>query len=126
MKGSKAYRIKINIGDLWESPVLHILLTKEDNLVVARCLDFTISSHGKDEQDALNSLADSTKEYVLTALENDVIDTIFDPAHGKYWRMFNELEAKQSNTTLKRSLKKSLYPEFYEEIKKSATEISYA
>ena len=74
----------------------------------------------------LTSLADSVKEYVLTALENDVIDTIFDPANGKYWRMFNEMEAKQSKTNLKKSLKKSLSSEFYEEIKKSATEINYA
>jgi len=39
MKGMKANRIKIKVGNLWESPVLHVLLTKEDDLVVARCLD---------------------------------------------------------------------------------------
>ena len=126
MKGSRAYRINISIGDLWESPILHILLTKEENVVVARCLDFTISCHGKDEKDALTSLADSVKEYVLTALENDVIDTIFDPANGKYWRMYNELEAKQSKINLKKSLRKSFHSESYEDIKKSAAEISYA
>jgi len=48
-----------------------------------------------EQKDALKSLADSIKEYVLTALENRGINTIFDPAHGKYWRMYNELEAKQ-------------------------------
>ena len=107
MKGLRASRIKIKIGKLWETPVLHILLTKEDDVVVARCLDFTISSHGKDEDDALKSLAESVKEYVLTAVEKDATDTVFDPANGKYWRMYNELEAKQSVTKLKRSLKKS-------------------
>jgi len=91
MKGMKAKRIRFKIGRLWESPALHILLTKEDNVIVARCLDFTVSSHGKDEKDVLKALAVSIKEYVLTALENDAIDTIFDPAHGKYWRMYNEL-----------------------------------
>jgi len=90
MKSIRAERIRIKIGKLWESPALHILLTKENDVVVARCLDFTVSCHGKDEKDALKALADSIKEYVLTAVENDAIDTIFDPAHGKYWRWQKE------------------------------------
>jgi hypothetical protein len=94
VQGRTEERIKAKIGDLWESPLLHVLLTKEDDVVVARCLDFTVSSHGEDQKDALKSLADSIKEYVLTALESKGINTIFDPAHGKYWRMYNELEAK--------------------------------
>jgi len=126
MKGSRAHRIKIGVGDLWESPILHILLTKEEDFVVARCLDFTVSSHGKNEKDALKSLADSIKEYVLTAVENDAIDAIFDPAHGQYWRMYNELEAKQSITKMKRSLKKSFKSATNESIRKSSVEINYA
>ena len=126
MKGIRGDRIKIKVGSLWESPMLHILLTKEDDVVVARCLDFTVSSHGKDEKDALKSLADSVKEYVLTAVENDAIDTIFDPAHSKYWRMYNELEAKQSIANLKRSLKKSFESASDENIQKSNAEINYA
>ena len=96
MKGIKAERIKVKIGNLWESPLLHVLLTEEDNVIVARCLDFTVSSHGNDEDDALHSLAEAIKEYVLTAIEDNAIDTILDPAHSKYWRLFNELELKQS------------------------------
>ena len=126
MKSIKAERIRIKIGDLWESPILHILLTKEDDVIVARCLDFTVSSHGDDEKDALKSLADSIKEYVLTAVENDAIDTIFDPAHGKYWRMYNELEAKQSMSSLKRSLKKSFKTVSYQNIQQSTAELNYA
>ena len=126
MKSIKAERIKIKIGDLWESPSLHILLTKEDDVIVARCLDFTVSSHGENQKVALKSLADSIKEYVLTALENNAINTIFDPAHGKYWRMYNELEAKQVMSNLKRSLAKSMSSFPQERIKQSVTEISYA
>ena len=126
MKSIKAERIRIKIGNLWESPLLHILLTKEDDVVVARCLDFTISSHGDDEKDALKSLADSIKEYVLTAVENDAIDTIFDPAHGKYWRMYNELEAKQSMSNLKKSLKKSFKSVSYQNIQQSTAKLNYA
>ncbi len=126
MKTLRADRIKIRIGNVWESPELHILLTQEDDIVVARCLDFTVSSHGKDVQDALKSLATSIKEYILTAVENDAINTIFDPAHGKYWRMYNELEARHSSGKLKRSLKKSLKSVPYENIQQSTAEISYA
>ena len=126
MKGSRAHRIKIGVGDLWESPVLHILLTKEEDVVVARCLDFTVSSHGRNEKETLKSLADSIKEYVLTAVENDAIDTIFDPAYGKYWRIYNEVEAKQSMGNLKRSLKKAFKSVSAEKMYQSTAEINYA
>ena len=126
MKGIKASRIKIKIGDLWESPSLHILLTKEDDIFVARCLEFTVSSHGNDEVEALQSLADGIKEYLLTAAENNAIDTIFDPANGKHWRMYNELEAKQSVVNFKKSLKKSFEQVSPERISESPAEINYA
>jgi len=126
MKGMKAKRIRFRIGSLWESPALHILLTKEDNVIVARCLDFTVSSHGKDEKDALNALSISIKEYVLTAVENDAIDTIFDPAHGKYWRMYNELETKQSSISMKISIKKTLSSVSSDNSQQSTAEINYA
>jgi len=126
MKGIKAHRIKIKFEELWESPILHILLTKEGDIIVARCLDFTVSSHGKDEKDALRSLADSIKEYVVTAVESDTVDTIYDPAHSKYWRMYNELESKHSMHMIKRSLKKSFDSVPKEKIDKSMTEINYA
>ena len=126
MKGMKAKRIRFKIGSLWESPTLHILLTKENDVIVARCLDFTVSSHGKDEKAALKALADSIKEYVLTAVENDAINTIFDPAHGKYWRLYNELEAKQSSRSLKMSIKKSLMSIPNDNLQQSTTEINYA
>ena len=126
MKGMKAKRVRFKIGSLWESPALHILLTKENDVVVARCLDFTVSSHGKDDKDALKALADSIKEYVLTAVENDAINTIFDPAHGKYWRIYNELEAKQSSRSLKMSIKKSLMSIPNDNLQQSTAEINYA
>jgi hypothetical protein len=126
MKGMKAKRIRFKIGTLWESPALHILLTKENDVVVARCLDLTVSCHGKDEKSALKALAASIKEYILSAVENDAIDTIFDPAHGKYWRMFNELETKQSSRRLKMSVKKSLMAVSNDDLHQSTAEIDYA
>ena len=126
MKSLGARRITIKVGDVWETPVLHILLTKEDGVVVARCLDFTVSSHGNDEKDAMGSLADAVKEYVLTAIENNAVDTIHDPAHSKYWRMYNELEAKQSMSSLKRSIGKTVGSNQSDNIKKAPTQIIYA
>ena len=126
MKSLKAERLKIKMGDIWESPELHILLTQENDVVVARCLDFTVSSHCTYVKYALKSLAESIKEYILTAVENDAINTIFDPAHGKFWRMFNEQETKQSSGKMKRSLRKSLRSISYKNMERSPAEISHA
>jgi len=125
MKSLRARRVKIKVGDVWETPPLHVLLTKEDEVVVARCLDFTVSSHGANEEEALNALADAVKEHVVTAIENDSIETIFHPANGKYWRMYNELEAKQSMDHLKKSLRKPFGSTSAEELSTLSTEITY-
>jgi predicted RNase H-like HicB family nuclease len=126
MKPLKAERMKIKLGDHWESPPLHILLTKEDDVIVARCLDFTVSSHGKDETEALNSLAEAIREYILTALENQAVESVYDPAHGKYWRMYNEAETKKSMKTLEKSLLKSLSSLKGDGLLESTLEISNA
>ncbi len=126
MKALKAMRIKIKIGDLWVSPGLHVLLTREDDVFVVRCLDFTVSSHGKDEKDALKSLAEAIKEYILTSIENSNIENLYDPAHNKYWRVFNELEAKQLYRNFKRSLSKSILMESPEEIEKQTVNLTHA
>lgn len=54
MKALKALKIKMCMEVVWKSPVLHVLITNEDDVIVARCLDFTVSSHGEDEKDVLN------------------------------------------------------------------------
>ena len=126
MKVKKAIRAKFKVDKLWESPALHILLTQEDDVFVARCLDLTVSSHGNDEMDAINSLTEAVKEAILSAIENDVIGEIYDPAHSKYWRMFNEAEAKQINLQLKKTLKKSASEIFENKLTHSTVEISHA
>jgi hypothetical protein len=125
MKGIKAERITLRIRDLWESPQLHILLTEEDDVIVARCLDFTISSHGHDEHDALQSLAEAIKEYILTAIEDNVLDTIVDPAHSRYWRLFNELEVQQSISIFRESFKQTIQSFSDQNIPQLTPEISY-
>ena len=126
MKAIKAIRAKFKVNNLWESPPLHILLTREDDVIVARCLDLTVSSHGNDESDAINSLTEAVKETILSAIENNVIGEIYDPAHSKYWRMFNEAEAKQINSQLQKMLKKSV-PEILEnKLAHTTVEISHS
>jgi hypothetical protein len=126
MRGKKADRIKIKVGNMWESPILHVLLTREDDVIVARCLDFTVSSHGEDEKKAIQALGESIREYILTAVEDNAIDNIFDPAHGKYWRMYNELEAKQLKRRLKKSLEKMFESGSNANKAELTTEIHYA
>ena len=126
MKILKAMRIKIKIGELWVSPNLHVLLTREDDVIVVRCLDFTVSSHGQDEKDALKSLAESIKEYILTAIENSNIENLYNPAHNKYWRMFNEQDTKQLHKNFKRSLSKSILMKSPKKFEKLTAEVTYA
>ena len=126
MKVKKAIRAKFKVNNLWESPALQILLTQEDDVIVARCLDFTVASHGNDEREALNAITEAVKEYIISALENDTINKIYDSAHGRYWRMFNELEARQVNMQLKRSLKKSVSAILKNNSTESTIEISHA
>ncbi|MCD6571155.1 MAG: hypothetical protein J7L53_10675 [Deltaproteobacteria bacterium] len=78
------------------------------------------------KKNALEALADSIKEYILTAVENDAINTIFDPAHAKYWRMYNELKTKQSSRSLKMSIKKLLTSVTNDNLQQSTAEINYA
>ena len=77
------------------------MLTREDDVIVARCLDLTVSSHGNDEGEAINSLTEAVKETILSAIENNVVGEIYDPTHSKYWRMFNEAGAEHRTDQLR-------------------------
>jgi len=88
MKGIKAIRCAIKVGKLWELPMLHILITREDEVYVARCLDFTVSSHGDSEKEALESVKLSIVEYVRHAIENRITAQMIDPAPERYWSFF--------------------------------------
>lgn len=106
MKGIKALRCLVKIDQVWESPLLHLLLTKEDNVYVSRCLDFTVSSHGETVAEALEAVKAAIVEYVLHALENNKVEQIIDPAQERYWTLFNQLELKAEKTRIKRSASK--------------------
>ncbi|EFK09636.1 conserved hypothetical protein [delta proteobacterium NaphS2] len=74
----------------------------------------------------MEALGESIREYILTAVEDDAVENILDPAHGKYWRMYNELEAKQLKRGLKKSLKKVVESGSNANRAELATEIHYA
>jgi len=126
MKGLSARRIQFKLGEIWKSPQLHVLFTQEDKVIVARCLDFTVSSHAENEEEALRSLTEAIKEYLLTAIEENAMDVVYDPAQNRYWRMFNEMEAKATLDNLKRSLSKSLKNITFDSIKELKPDIHYA
>ena len=99
--------IKALIGSIENIPFLrlHILLTKEDGVVVARCLDFSISSHGENEEDALDSLSGSIMDYLDYAVEQGAIDTIIDPEEDSLWEIFRKLELDDESLKFKEEAK---------------------
>ncbi len=83
---------------------LHILLTDEDNVVVARCLDFSVASHGDNEQDALLALSDSIKDYLEHALSINSMENIIDPDDKIYWSMYRQFELYEQKEILKENV----------------------
>jgi hypothetical protein len=84
---------------------LHLLFTEENGVIVARCLDFSISSHGETVEEALESINSSLIDYIKYGLENGDSDNLFDPELKEYWDIYRELEIKQEKKTLKEHFK---------------------
>ncbi|MEN8217953.1 MAG: hypothetical protein ABFS56_16610 [Pseudomonadota bacterium] len=96
MKPLKALKGTIKNLDNFQ---LHILLTQEDDVIVARCLDFSVSSHGLDEKEALYSLTDSIKDYLNYAFEAEAFDNIIDPDEKIFWEVYRKLELQNEMIT---------------------------
>ncbi len=65
-------------------------------MVVARCLDLSIASHGENEAEALASLGDSIKDYVEYALKQGSLDNVIDPAEDEFWDIYKKKEIRAS------------------------------
>lgn len=76
-------------------PPLHLLFTEEDGVIVVRCLEFSISSHGETIQEALESINSAMEEYIRHGLENNDIQGLFDPELKEYWDLYHELELEK-------------------------------
>ncbi len=79
---------------------LHILLTDEDGVIVARCLDFSVSSHGEDEQDTLIFLSDSMNDYLEHAIDHGSKEHILDPDYDWLWKTSSNLEMNKKKVNL--------------------------
>ncbi len=88
-----------------ELPPLHLLFTEEDDVIVVRCLDFSISSHGETVEEALKSINSSLIDYIKYNLEHSDIDSLFDPDLKEYWDLYRELEMKQEKKSFKEHFK---------------------
>lgn len=82
---------------------LHILLTEEDDVIVARCLEFSVSSHGENEEDALASLSDSISDYLDYVLKQGALNEVIDPEEDKFWEIYKKLELREEFLTIKNS-----------------------
>ena len=95
--------LKALIGSIKNIPDLrlHILLTEEDDVIVARCLDFSVSSHGGSEEDALAALSDSIKDYLDYALKRGALNEIIDPEEDMLWEIYRKLELQNESLSIK-------------------------
>jgi len=84
---------------------LHILLTQEDDVVVARCLDFSVSSHGDNEKEALASLSESLTDYLNYAIEKEAFNEIIDPDEKRFWEIYRTLEWQKEWMTFQKMAK---------------------
>jgi len=117
MKGCKMKPLKALKGYIknFTKLELHILLTQEDDVIVARCLDFSVSSHGDNEKDALDSLSECLKDYLNYAIEKEAFDDIIDPEEEEFWLIYRKLELQNEFMTFKKiakTLKKENLREF--------------
>ena len=74
-----------------ELPPLHILFSEEDGVIVARCLDFSISSHGETFNEARESINSALMDYMEYGIEHGAGDSLFDPDLQEYWDAYREL-----------------------------------
>ncbi len=75
-----------------ELPPLHMLLTEEDGVIVIRCLDFSISSHGDTIEQAKQSMSSTLMDYLKYAIENNSLNNLFDLDLKEHWDMYQRLE----------------------------------
>ena len=88
LKAVQCYAVK-------ELPPLHILFSEEDGVIVARCLDFSISSHGETLNEAMESMNSALIDYMEYGIEHGAGDSLFDPDLEEYWDAYRDLELEE-------------------------------
>ncbi len=69
---------------------LRVLFYREDDAVIAHCLEFDLIGDGETHEEAMQSLADAIAVQIAEVLESKNVDNLFHPAPGEYFRMFAE------------------------------------
>lgn len=67
---------------------LRFVFYREDDYVIAHCLELDLVGHGATHKEAAIMLCDAIAIQVEDAFENGSVETIFRPAPGKYFQMF--------------------------------------
>ncbi|MDI6736624.1 MAG: type II toxin-antitoxin system HicB family antitoxin [bacterium] len=81
---------------------VHVILYSEYNIEIAHCLEFDIVAQGKTKMEAFKNLLDAIELQVNFAIENNNIESIFNPAPPEYWRML--VKAKRCPCKPKRKM----------------------
>lgn len=107
-KGLKAIRCRLRLDHTWESPPLHILVTAEEGLTVASCLDFTVATHGDTIDEALEDLKAMLAEHVRDYIDRGIPEKLIRPDAEEYRKLFYKLELQSQRRLLYRMKPKSL------------------
>ncbi|RKY69874.1 MAG: hypothetical protein DRP97_04695 [Candidatus Latescibacterota bacterium] len=75
---------------------MHILFSEEDGVIVARCLDFSISSHGETLNEAMESINSALMDYMEYGIEHNAGEQLFDPDLEEYWDAYRGLMLSNS------------------------------
>ena len=65
-----------------------VVLYRDGNDWVARCLEFDLMGDGDTKQQALERFAEAVSLQVEATVEHSNPDNLFSPAEGRYFRMF--------------------------------------
>ena len=98
IKSMKCYAFK-------DAAPLHLLFTEEDGVIVVRCLDFSISSHGNTVEEAIESINSAMTDYIQHGIEEGDIDSLFDPDLEEYWELYRELEIEEERKSFRARIK---------------------
>jgi hypothetical protein len=67
---------------------LRIVFYREDEWIVAHCLEFDLMGHGKEYEDACDSLFESIFIQIHESIDSGNSSNLFSPAPGEFFRMF--------------------------------------
>lgn len=74
---------------------LDVLITKEEDLYVAHCLQLDLVATGETLEEAKRNLLDVVEVQINYAFQHDNLEHLFRPVPGEVWKKFFELKSKR-------------------------------